>query len=239
MIFYPPPTIERPQSINNLCGGSVSYTALNCIVLFANWVCRGQSFQYVLVYNFTIIHALSHRSDVFACSSRVNIYKPVVRSTITLLSAVAWVELPSFLISSTLSDSQSLNTSLLDGMISSKNEQVFIHDLSDLTLEMLFDAWWASMNLDSKSLIAWNYSRHLSSWQLYLHCGIEGTGSPGIICIVCHQVLHHPSEHRTSSKGKHMLAKAHIAKLNELTGSEVSKLTNSTVNEPALAILQT
>ena len=37
--------------------------------------------------------------------------------------------------------------------------------------------------------------------------------------------------------GKHLLAKAHITKLNELTDSEVTELTSSTVNETALAIL--
>jgi len=62
--------------------------------------------------------------------------------------------------------------------------------------------------------------------------------SPDIICIVCHQVLRHPSEHGTSSMGKHLLAKAHIAKLNELTGSAVTELTSSTVDETALAILK-
>jgi len=63
-------------------------------------------------------------------------------------------------------------------------------------------------------------------------------GSPGIKCIVGHQVLRHPSEHGTSSMGKHLLAKAHIAKLNELTESEVTELTSSTVDETALAILR-
>ena len=38
--------------------------------------------------------------------------------------------------------------------------------------------------------------------------------------------------------GKHLLAKAHIAKLNELTESEVTDLTCSTVDETALAILK-
>jgi hypothetical protein len=71
-----------------------------------------------------------------------------------------------------------------------------------------------------------------------LYCGIEETGSTGIICIVCHQVLHHPSEHGTSSMGKHLLAKAHIAKLNELTESEVTKLTSLSVDKTALAILK-
>jgi len=124
-------------------------------------------------------------------------------------------------------------------MISSKNERVFIRDLSDLTLQIIFDAWWASMNVGSKRPIACKNSRHVPSWRFYLHCGIEETGSPGIICIVCHQVLRHPSEHGTSSMGKHLLAKAHIAKLNELPQSEVTELTSSTVDETALAILKT
>jgi uridylate kinase len=38
--------------------------------------------------------------------------------------------------------------------------------------------------------------------------------------------------------GKHLLAKAHIAKLNKLTVSEVTELTSSTVDETALAILK-
>jgi hypothetical protein len=38
--------------------------------------------------------------------------------------------------------------------------------------------------------------------------------------------------------GKHLLANAHIAKLNELTESEVTELTSSTVDEPAVAILK-
>jgi len=123
-------------------------------------------------------------------------------------------------------------------MISSKNGRLFIRDLSDLTLQIIFDAWWASMNVGSKRPIAWKNSRHAPSWWFYWHCGIEETGSPGIICIVCHQVLRHPSEHGTSSNVKHLLAKAHIAKLNELTESEVTELTSSTVDETALAILK-
>jgi len=137
-----------------------------------------------------------------------------------------------------MSDTQSLNTSLLEVMMSSKNERVFIHDLSDLTLQIIFDVWCASMNVGSKRPIAWKNSRHAPSWRFYLHCGIEETGSPGIIYIVCHQVLRHPSGHGTSSMGKHLLAKAHIAKLNKLTESEVTELTSSTVDETALAILK-
>jgi len=137
-----------------------------------------------------------------------------------------------------MSDTQSLNTSLLEVIISSKNERVFIRDLSNLTLQIIFNAWWASMNVGLKRPIAWKNSRDAPSWRFYLHCGIEETGSPGIICIVCHQVLRHPSEHGTSSMGKHLLAKTHIAKLNEITESEVTELTSSTEDETALAILK-
>jgi len=137
-----------------------------------------------------------------------------------------------------MSDSKSLNTSSLEVMISSKNERVFIRDMSDLTLQIVFDAWWDSMNDGLKGPIAWKNSRHAPSWRFYLHCGIEATGSPGIICIVCHHVLCHPSEHGTSSMGKHLVAKAHIAKLNELPETEVTELTSPTVDETALAILK-
>ena len=123
-------------------------------------------------------------------------------------------------------------------MICSNNECVVIGDLNDLTLQIIFDAWWASLNVGSKCSIAWKKSRHVPSWRFYLHCGIEETGSCGIIYIICHQVLRHPSEHGTSSMGKHLGAKVHIAKLNELTESEVTELTSSTGNETAWCILK-
>jgi len=72
-ISHPPPTIERPWSISSFCGGSVRYTAINCIALLPNWVLRGQFFQYVLVSNFTNIYRMSHRSHFLAYSSNVNI----------------------------------------------------------------------------------------------------------------------------------------------------------------------
>jgi hypothetical protein len=136
-----------------------------------------------------------------------------------------------------MSDTTCLNTLLLEVMVFSKNERVFIRDFRDLTLQIVFDAWWASINVESKRPSAWNYCRHAPSWRLYWHCGIKETGSPGIICIVCHQALRHPSEHGTSSMSKHLLAKAHIAKLNESTVSEVSESTSTMVDETALAIL--
>jgi hypothetical protein len=63
-----------------------------------------------------------------------------------------------------MSDTKSLNTSLLEVMISSNNKHVFIRDLRDITLQIFFDAWWASMNIGSKQPIAWNNSRHAPSW---------------------------------------------------------------------------
>jgi len=94
------------------------------------------------------------------------------------------------------------------------------------------------MNVGSKCPIAWNDSWHAPWWQFYLHCGIEESGSHGIKCIVCCPVLHLPSEHGTSWIVKRMQAKASIAKLNKLTESEITKLTTSTVDETALAILK-
>ena len=141
------------------------------------------------------------------------------------------------MISTTMSDTTCLNTSLLEVIISSKNKRVLFRDLSSRTLAIVFDAWCASRNVGSTGPIAWNASRHAPSWRFYLHCGIEKSSSPGIIFIVCYQVHRHPSEHGTRSIGKHLLAKAHIATVNELKESEVTELTSSTVNETALAIL--
>jgi len=70
-----------------------------------------------------------------------------------------------------------------------------------------------------------------------MHCRCEKTGSPGIIYIG-HQVLRHESEHGTCSSCKHWRANAHIAKLNELTKSELTDWSTSTVDEAALAILK-
>jgi len=137
-----------------------------------------------------------------------------------------------------MSDSESLNTSLLQVKISSKNQRVFIRDLSDLTLQIIFDAWWESMSEGSKRPFIWDNSRDAPSWRFYLHCRIEETGSPGMICIVCPQVLRHPAEHGTSSMGKHLLAKAHITMLNEFTDTEVTELTSTTVDVTALAIMK-
>jgi len=123
-------------------------------------------------------------------------------------------------------------------MISSTNECVIICDLSDLTLQITFDTWGASMNIGLNSPIAWNDCRHACSWHIYSHCGIEEISSPGNIRIICHQVLRHPSEHEISSMGIQVQAKEHIVKLNESTESDFTELTSSIVDGIALAILK-
>ena len=120
---------------------------------------------YVLVFNFTNMHAMSHRCDFFlACSSKVIIAEPLFYLTITYLLTVAQIKLPRVQFPTAVSDTQSLHTLLREVMISSNNKCVFIHDLGDLTLKIIFDACWASMNVGSKRPIAWNNSRHAPSW---------------------------------------------------------------------------
>jgi len=63
---------------------------------------------------------MSHRSDFFVCSCRVNIQDPAVCFTVSLPSAVFQVALRRFLIPTAMSDSKSLNTSLLKVKNSSK-----------------------------------------------------------------------------------------------------------------------
>jgi len=127
---------------------------------------------------------------------------------------------------------------MLDVIISCNNERVFIRNFSDHTSQIIFDTCWGSKNVDTKHLFAWNDSRHAPSGRFYLHWGIEETGIPWIIWIICHQVLRHTSEHGTISIVKHILTKAHIAKLNKLTESELIKLTSLTVDKTALVILK-
>jgi hypothetical protein len=111
------------------------------------------------------MQAILHRSDDFLdYSSKVNIYDPARYLTISNLLTVIQGELPKAQYPTAMSDTKSLNTSFLEVMISSKNERVFIRDLSDLTLEIIFDACWASMNVGSKRPVAWNNSRHPPSW---------------------------------------------------------------------------
>jgi len=100
-------------------------------------------------------------------------------------------------------------------MISSKHDCVFSRDLSNHTLQSIFNAWLASLNVGLKRPVGWKNSGQAPSWRFYLHCGIEETGTPGIISIICHQMIRHPAEQWTGSMGKHLLVKADIAKLNK------------------------
>jgi len=130
------------NSAPTVCQGSERYTAMNCIMLFLNEVLCGQSLQSVLVFNFTHMHAMSYWSDYLPCSCRVNIGEPAVCFTVSLFSAVSWVGIPKILISTAMSDTQSLNISLLEVMISSKIERDFIRNLSHLTLFVI----WATLH---------------------------------------------------------------------------------------------
>ena len=56
------------------------------------------------------------------------------------LLTVTQIELRRVQFPTAMSDTICLNTVLLDVMISSKNERVFIRDLSDLTLQIIFNA---------------------------------------------------------------------------------------------------
>jgi hypothetical protein len=164
MISCLAPTIECPHSINSFGGCSECYTAMNCIVMSLNCVLGGQSSQSVHMYNFPNMEAMSYRCDFFPCSCRVNISEPAVCITLLLLSAVSQVGSSCVLILTTMSDSKPLNTFGLEVMISSKNESVCIRDLSDLTSQIIFDAWWALMHHGSKRPITCNNSRYALSW---------------------------------------------------------------------------
>jgi len=123
-------------------------------------------------------------------------------------------------------------------MVFSKNEPVFIRELSDLTLQIIFEACWIWMNVPWKRSTGGNNSIYLPSWKFDLHCRIEEISSPWLIWIICHHVLRHPSECETSSMGKHLLAKARISKHNKIKVSVVTELTSSTLNETAGAMLK-
>jgi len=136
-----------------------------------------------------------------------------------------------------MSDSKSLNTSLLEVIISSKNEHVFMHDLSDHSFQIIVDIWGVSMTLGLKWPVVWNISRHVALWQICLHCRIDKTGSHGIISLVCHHDLHYPFTTWDLLNVETVTGKAHIGMLNELTESDVTEWHTLTVDETALAIV--
>jgi len=99
---------------NRFCGGSVSYTATNCIALFLNGVCYGQFFWYVLVFNFTLFHAMFHRAYYFlAHCPRVIIWETVSYFIIESRLTASQAKLHSIQILTILSVSKSFYTLLL------------------------------------------------------------------------------------------------------------------------------
>jgi len=64
----------------------------------------------------------------------------------TYLLNIPHVKMDSFQIGSTLSDSHSLKSLLLQAMTTSKYKGVYIHNLGYITLQISFDAGLASMH---------------------------------------------------------------------------------------------
>jgi hypothetical protein len=89
-------------------------------------------------------------------------------------------------------DSKSINTSLQEVKISSKNEYVLISTFSDLTLLIILDAWWASRNIAFKRPIAWCLKMLLHgdiicTAELRRPAALESYGSYGFKFFTIHQ----------------------------------------------------
>jgi hypothetical protein len=65
-----------------------------------------------------------------------------------------------------MSDSKCTNTSLLEDVISSKNDCVFICDLNALTLQIISDAWWTAMIVNWQLSVAGDNSGYAPSWRV-------------------------------------------------------------------------
>jgi len=153
-ILLLPPENEYQRSFNCFRGASLCCTAMNSATSFRNAAFNCQSFQYVLACSFTNMHAVSLSSGcILAHSSRVTSKESTFYIPITYLLTVSQVKLDSVQSPSAMSNSKSLSTLLLEVMISSMNEPVFIRYLPDLTVQIIFDAWWASIDVGSKYLI--------------------------------------------------------------------------------------
>lgn len=153
------------------------------------------------------------------------------------LLRVSDVELPCFHIAHAMSDSKYLNTTLIEVTISSNDYCVCIRDLSDVTLQIILDVWWASVRVNSTCSIACDNSQCARACWFHLHWAIEKTAIPGIMGIVRHHILLHLSESGTNSMGKHLLTEPHIAQWNKSIVTKVTELTTSTATEIAVAIL--
>jgi len=114
------------------------------------------------------MQVMSYRSNIFLASdSKVNIVKPAVWLTITYRLTVTQVGLPRAQYPTRMSHTESFNTSVQEVMLWSINEPVFIGDLSDIALQIIFNAWWALLNVGSKWPFSLNNSRYVPSRRLY------------------------------------------------------------------------
>jgi len=110
----------QPRNLSPLLTlGLVLFTRTKRLELFQNIVFHGQYCQYDSVYNFKTMHNRSY--FCLSCSSKVTIYAPAIYSTLMWLLTVFQLELHTFQIPTTMSDSESLNTMLLEVVMSSSS----------------------------------------------------------------------------------------------------------------------
>lgn len=119
--------------------------------------------------------------------------------------------------------SSSIDISVLEVLSASDDRTVYIRDSDNTTLQSTFDSWWVSMNTTTKKPVNWNGRKSSPAWRFYKQCGIISDGTPAIICIVCHQILAHPSQVGASGMSKHLTSRVHIAKKNQLTDEDINE----------------
>lgn len=151
---------------------------------------------------------------------------------------VSQVKLCSFQIPTTMLHSKSANTSLPQVMMTSRNQGIFVRDLSDVTFQIISYDWLAFMNVSLKRSRTWDSPGHEPDWRFNLHCQIRETRNTSYICTVWHELLRPPSAHQTGSMGQHSPAKALIAKWKEFSDSQVSEFTASTDDDTAFPRLK-
>jgi hypothetical protein len=132
-----------------------------------------------------------------------------------------------------------LDTSTLETMISAHGVAVYIRDSTDKTRQSVFDQWWKETEVVTKNPINWNGKKTAKAWQFYKQCASKENGSPSVICIICQKVLNHPSVIGTSAISKHLLAREHVVKLNELGSSFGDLSDDKPVDQQVLAMLKT
>lgn len=138
---------------------------MNCIVSLPTWFFTGQSFQYVRLLNITTIHGMSHRLYYsLACSSRAIIEEPASYYMVAKLVTITQLKLCSIQFPTAMSDSNSVNSFLLEVIMSSQNKSIFSHDSFNHTWQMILIASRTTLNAASKRHILWNDSSQAPSW---------------------------------------------------------------------------